>query len=353
MDRTRLQEFRCCAWRTVSYRAAEMAAARADVEGRHSDDSIVTSCQRLEAYGFGNCDCGAPEQLRGYAALERLAAVAAGLESVVLGEDQVTGQVRGAFATSSGDLRAAFDLAISAARALRAETKFDSHAGHLLDKALRLSTMEPTGTLLVLGVGAMGKLVAERGVELGFDVTVAARRLPDTPVAGTFVELANVPGLQRFDVIVGCLGSGAGEIAPRVLPAARLLIDLGTPRNFSVLSGPGVVAISDMLDDEHSRPHAMARRKRLRDRLGVILDGRIARLREDSRSPVGSLRAEVEAIRKQEVERAKRLHPDVPAEVLEAVTRSLIDKVFHAPTSRMRSLEDDSLARELAALFEK
>ncbi|MGE0598518.1 MAG: hypothetical protein AB7J35_01665 [Dehalococcoidia bacterium] len=353
MNRAQLEEFRCCAWRTVSYRAAEMAAARADLEGGHAGDAIVTSCQRLEAYGFGECGCDAPEQLRGYAALERLAAVAAGLESVVLGEDQVTGQVRSAFAHVSGDLRAGFDLAISAARALRAETKFDSHAGHLLDKALRLSTVQPGGSLLVLGVGAMGKLVAERGVELGFDVTVAARRVPEQPVAGAFVELANVPGLPRFDVIVGCLGSGAGEIAPRVLPAARLLIDLGTPRNFSVLSGPGVVAISDMLEDEHSRPHSMAKRRRLRQRLGNILDARIARLQEDSRSPIGALRAQVEAIRKEEVERAMRLHPDVPEAVLEAVTRSLIDKVFHAPTSRMRGLQNDELARELAALFER
>ncbi len=91
MKRAQLDDFRCCAWRTVSYRAAEMAAARADVEGMHTGDAIVTSCQRLEAYGFGPCACDAPDRLTGYAALERLAAVAAGLESVVLGEDQVTG----------------------------------------------------------------------------------------------------------------------------------------------------------------------------------------------------------------------------------------------------------------------
>ncbi|MGB4861831.1 MAG: hypothetical protein WBO97_05185 [Tepidiformaceae bacterium] len=353
MKRAQLDDFRCCAWRTVSYRAAEMAAARADVEGMHTGDAIVTSCQRLEAYGFGPCACDAPDRLTGYAALERLAAVAAGLESVVLGEDQVTGQVRSAFTTATGDLRATFDVAIAAARTFRAETKFESHAGHLLDKALKLSTIEPGGSLLVLGIGAMGKLIAERGVELGFAVTVAARRTPEAPIAGTFVELADVPGLPRFDVVAGCLGSGAGEIAPRVLPAARLLVDLGTPRNFSVLSGPGVVAIADMLNDEESRPHAMARRARLRARLGVILDRRIARLGEDSRSPIGSLRAEVEAIRKQEVARAQKLHPNVPAEVLDAVTRSLIDKVFHTPTSKMRGIENDALAREVAALFER
>lgn len=345
-----IDSFRACAWRTVSYRAAEMAAARATVEANHPGDAIVVSCQRLEAYGFGTCACDAPDQLTGVAALERLAAVAAGLDSVVLGEDQVIGQVRQAFAATTGPLRRTGDTAIAAARALRAETEFDSHAGHLLDKALSLSTMPPGGRLLVLGVGAMGKLIAERAVELGFEVTVAARREPASH-AGEWVELGHVPGLPRFDVIVGCLGSGAGEIAPRALPAARLLVDLGTPRNFNVPSGPGAVAIADMLADEHSRPHAMARRQRLRERLNAILDERLADAEADSRSTVGALRASVEEIRRREVERARRLHPNVPPEVLEAVTRSLIDKVFHEPTARLKAVEDPALAAELAALF--
>jgi glutamyl-tRNA reductase len=328
-----------------------MAAARASVEGLHPDDAVVTSCQRLEAYGFGACTCGAPEQMSGFAALERLSAVAGGLESVVLGEDQVTGQVRAAFADASGRLRAVADVAIAAARALRAETNFDSHAGHLLDKALRLSTMTPPGQLLVLGVGAMGKLVAERAAELGFQVTVAARREPAGTLPGRFVELGQVPGLPPLDVIVGCLGSGAGEIAPRVLPASRLLIDLGTPRNFNVPSGPGVIAISDMLEDEHQRPHAMARRRALRERLGVILRARLSHAAGDGASPVGALRAEVEAIRRQEVERARRLHPEVDPEVLDRVTRSLVDKVLHRPTARIKALEDEELARQFAAFF--
>ena len=351
MDRATLDRFRCCAWRTVSYSATEMAAARAEMDGDHDGDAIVVSCQRLEAYGFGPCDCPAPERLTGYAALERLAAVSAGLESVVLGEDQITGQVRSAFAETKGDLRAASDVAIGAARALRAETQFDSHAGHLLDKALRLSTMPPGGTLLVLGAGAMGRLVAVRGRELGFTVTMAARRQPEAPFSESFIELGRVPGLGRFDVIVGCLGSGAGEIAPRVLPACRLLIDLGTPRNFAAPSGPGVIAISDMLEDEALRPHATAKRRKLRARLGAILDRRLARAGETSRSPVGALRAEVETIRRQELARARKLHPDVPPEVLDAVTRSLLGKVFHLPTTRIRDLSNESLAQEFAALF--
>jgi glutamyl-tRNA reductase len=241
------------------------------------------------------------------------------------------------------------DTAIAAARAFRQEADLDSHAGHLLDKALRLSTMRPGGRLLVLGVGAMGNLIASRAAELGFAVTIAARRAPADSIF-EFVELGRVPGLPAFDVIVGCLGSGAGEIAPRFLPTARLLIDLGTPRNFNAPSGPGVITIADMLADEEQRPHAMARRARLRKRLNQVLAQRVASTREDSRSPAGALRAEIEAIRQQELLRAQKLHPDVPLEVLDAVTRSLIDKVFHRPTRRIRDL-DDEIAREFAALF--
>ncbi|MEO8539681.1 MAG: hypothetical protein ABI577_08065 [bacterium] len=349
MKNSTFENLRCCAWRTVSYRAAEMAAARAEIQAGHPTDGIVVSCQRLEAYGFGTCDCDAPERLSGIDAVERMAAVAAGLESVVLGEEQVMGQVRAAFKDVAGELRAASDLAIGAARTLRSETAFDSHSGHLLDKALRLSTVEPEGRLLVLGVGAMGRLVAERGAALGFAVTVAGRRAPESlPYA--FVALGEVPALPAFDVIVGCLGSGAGEIAPRVLPTARLLIDLGTPRNFSVLSGPGLIAISDMLADEEQRPHATAKRSRLRSRLREIIDERLASLATDSQSPVGALRAEIEAIRRTELARYQRLHPDVPAEVLDAITRSLIEKVMHRPTTRLKAL-DDATAREFSSLF--
>lgn len=342
--------FRTCAWRTVSYRAAEMAATRALVEAQHPHDALVISCQRLEAYGFGPCSCGAPEQVTGWRALSRLAAVAAGLESVVLGETQIMGQVRQAFATAEGPLRRTGDAAVAAARGLRSETRFTSHSGHLLDRALRLSTIPRRGQLLVLGAGTMGKLVAERAAELGFVVTVASRRRPEA-LPGDWVELGRVPGLGGFDVIAGCLGSGAGEIAPRALPPARLLIDLGTPRNFNAPSGPGVVTIADMLADEAGRPHAVARRKQLRTRLDEILTAHLDSAATDSRSAVGAFRASIEDVRRQEVARASRIHPDVSPEVFDAITKSLVDKLFHAPTARLRASQDGVFAAELAGLF--
>lgn len=347
-----LADFRCCAWRTVSFRAAEMAAARAEIEGAHPQDAIVMSCQRLEAYGFGECACSAPDHLRGPEALQRLAAVAAGLDSVVLGEDQIMGQVRGAFAAVSTQLRSAGDLAIGAARALRAGTRYGSHAGHLLDRALRLSAVGPGhGTLLVLGAGAMGRLIAARGQELGFDVVVAGRRQPSGSFPWRFVNLGAAIELRRVDVLAGCLGSGAGEIALRVLPQARLVIDLGTPRNFVEPEGPGLVTIADLLASEERLPHSRARRAQLGARLGTLLDERLDHASTDSRSAIGRLRLEVESIRQRELARIRRLHPELPSELLDMITRSLLDQVFHAPTAKLRTWSDPELAEQVADLF--
>jgi glutamyl-tRNA reductase len=329
-----------------------MAAARAEMEGAHPRDAIVMSCQRLEAYGFGQCACGAPDHLYGPEALHRLAAVAAGLDSVVLGEDQIVGQVRAAFANASPGLRATAGIAIGAARALRAETRFESHAGHLLDRALRLSSIQPAGgTLLVLGAGAMGRLIAARGQELGFDVAVAGRRQPAGPFPWRFVELGAAIELRRVDILCGCLGSGAGEIALRVLPQARLVIDLGTPRNFVEPEGPGLVTIADLLRSEETRPHSQARRAELRTRLEAILAERLEHARTDGRSAVGRLRLEVETTRRRELARIQRLHPELPSEVLDTITRSLIDQVFHPATARLRGADDPELAQRVAELF--
>ncbi|MBE0608508.1 MAG: hypothetical protein IH609_03960 [Dehalococcoidia bacterium] len=347
-----LADFRCCAWRTVSFRAAEMAAARAEIEGAHPEDAIVMSCQRLEAYGFGECACSAPDHLRGPEALHRLAAVAAGLDSVVLGEDQIMGQVRSSFAAVSPRLRSAGDLAIGAARALRSETRFDSHAGHLLDRALRLSAVDPGhGTLLVLGAGAMGRLIAARGQELGFDVVVAGRRQPAEGFPWRFVELGAAIELRRVDVLAGCLGSGAGEIALRVLPQARLVIDLGTPRNFVEPEGPGLVTIADLLTSEERLAHSRARREELGARLATLLDERVDHAGTDSRSAIGRLRLEVESVRRREMARIRRLHPELSPELLDTITRSLLDQVFHLPTARLRAGGDPVLASQVARLF--
>jgi len=325
------------------------AAARASHGGR----AIVSSCQRLEAFGLTPCDCGSPETWTGDEAVLRLAEVAAGLHSVVLGEEQIIGQVRAAFAGASGPLRGVADLAIAAARQLRRETSFGSHAGHLLDRALRSAGVLPAGTLLVLGAGAMGRLVAQRGSDLGFARVIVASRTEPVGANGwrpEFVPLDAARSLAHVDVIAGCLGSGAGEISFEELPTAALAIDLGTPLNFGDWPGP-LVTIGDLLVDEQSRPHALRRRQELRSRLAEIVAQRSRAARSSSDSAVGALRFEVEKVRQRELARMRRLHPEVAPQTLDLLTRSLVEQIFHRPSMRLRDSSDADFGTEVAALF--
>jgi glutamyl-tRNA reductase len=346
-----------CGWSTVSLTRERVELVEHRAIGNHPGAAVVASCQRIEAYGSEPCACRSPQKWEGAWALQHLAEVAAGLHSVVLGEEQILGQARDAFADASGELRAYGDLAIAAARELRRRTDFNSHAGHLLDRALRLAAIEPAGRLLVLGTGAMARLVAARGRELGFaGVTVAGRTPPRGKAAATwarrFVPLNAIGSLEAVDVVAGCLGSGAPAVALVTLPAVRKLVaDLGTPVNFSGESGVPMVTIATLLADEESRPHAVGRRAELRAQLAGFVERRLGQLTTAGASSVGKLRLDVERVRMRELERMRRLHPEVAPETLDVLTRSLVNQIFHAPSERLRQLDDEALGQRLVALF--
>ena len=271
----------------------------------------------------------------------------------MLGEAQILGQGRRAFDSSGPALQQLGGVAIAAARELRSETAFESHAGHLLDRGLTLAGRAAQGRLLVLGTGAMARLVAERGAEIGFDeVVVAGRRRPARPIVGEFVSLGRIGALAPVTAIAGCLGSGAAAIPLGQLPPSELVLDLGTPRNFEGRAEARVITIAGLLSDEAQRPHAQARRGALRERLAELLDRRLAGQRETSATAVGTLRAAVERARRTELGRLQKRHPEIASETLDAMTRSLLNQILHAPTERLRALGDGELARELAALFE-
>ena len=354
-DLTRL---RACLWETTSLRIVDLSDLGAHA-ARHVPPAIdLASCQRREVYSFDPCGCEAPVRKEGLDALEHLAAVAAGLNSVVLGEEQITAQVRAALAEAHPRVRRLGDIALAAARELRREAGFESHSGHLLDRALRLAAVPAEGRMLVVGTGHMGRLVARRALDIGFDeVIIAGRHRPtgDWFRFGefAFVALSELPSLDPVDVAVGCIASAAGELNPaRDLPAVRsLLLDLGTPRNFTAGADCAELSIADLLAAATADDHGQRRRAALRDRLRAILERRVAMAERDSRSPVGTLRRSVERVRRREVQRAKRLHPEIPAETLDAITRSLVNQVFHEPSQRLLDAAPE-FARQVAALFE-
>lgn len=340
-----LNAFHGCGWDTVRLERPAVTAAELSLLAEHPERAHVISCQRLEAYGLSDCDCDAEERWRGFEAVQHLAEVAAGLHSVVLGESQILGQARGGFVSADPANRALGGIALAAARELRARTNFNSHAGALLDKALRLAGVEASGRVLILGPGQMGRLVALRAEALGFDeVWLAGRSMPVIEGGHAAMRPAlieQIPAMPRFDCIVGCLGSAADEILLESLPATPLALDLGTPRNFGG-SRPGTLLLSlrELVADEHSRPHAMQRRESLRAELRDIVRRRLDYWLETSESTLGRIRADAERARILEVERTLRLHPGMDRKALDAMSRALVNRILQGPSEALRASPD-------------
>ncbi|MGE5597696.1 MAG: hypothetical protein ACM3S1_16855 [Hyphomicrobiales bacterium] len=351
-----METFSACVWEVASFDSERFARAEQAAESHtpQHDALLLATCQRLEAYRFEPCSCDSPVKLRGREALYHLADVAAGLLAAVPGEDQVLGQVRSSLASAPPVFRALGDVALASARQLRRELGLEADAGHVLDSALATLGAQPKGTMLVLGSGHMGRLVARRGLALGFDrVLVGARQRPS---ASWFVDprlswvpLDSVASLEPVQLVAGCLAAGAGELSPASdLPRANYLVDLGTPRNFAPGDIPGVT-IAGLLAIED--PETAGWRRRQSERLHAIVDARLALPETNHRSGVRQLRSEVEAIRQAEVERSAALHRDIDPAVIDQITKSLVNRLFHAPTERLRELGDDGFARQFAELF--
>jgi len=346
-----LKRFTVCIWETTHCQRQSLEATRRAVWEAHPGAGVVETCQRIEAFSLVRCHCGAPLRLSGRAALEHLASLAAGLESAVLGEYQVLGQVRAGLAPLRPHAPW-LDAPIAAARQLRAEAAFTATTGHLLDAALRLTESAGRGSLLVVGAGAAGRDVARRAVALGFaEVTIASRQAPPAiPGVGGWIAFGRLSDAPPSDVVVTCLGSAAEELSPGSLPAASLYVDLGSPPNLaeSVAPSIGLHAIVTSLRADSAE---LARRTALRLRLNELLAARVAASAEDAESPVVRIRREAEAIRQRETARISRLHPDLPPQTVDTITRALVNQLLHAPSERLRQLDDPELASRLAELF--
>lgn len=353
-----LVSFKTCSWPVASVSQSELGAVLEAARSHGPGAAVIESCQRVEAFhDLQSCDCGALSSWTGFDALLRVAEVAAGLHSIALGEEQILGQVRASFAVAGSRLAELGGIAVGAARSLRSEEEFNVHTGHLLDLALHLTGVPAEGRIAVVGAGAVGGLVVRRAVELGFSgVTVVARREPDNAWFDAssmhYVPFGGPVDIDPIDVLVTCLGSAVAPLAAHELPEVRrLAVDLGTPRNIGCVLDAPLLTIADMLAAPASHSHSDARRTALRARLRELLLKRLEMAATDSHSHLGRLRLEVELIRRDEAARIARLHPELSPRAVEAITRSLVNQIFHRPTERLRTLDDPSLGAHLVNLF--
>ena len=189
-----------------------LARSVADRVSTHGDWVLLSTCHRVELYGFGAMpELDARLQVAtGEDAVRHLMRVAAGLESAITGEDEVLHQVREALAQArasrslDGRLHRLFETAIAAGRRARAGRTASS--GNLASSAVAWLQQRSTlagRVVLVVGAGRMGSSLAHAARVAGADITIASR---DSSRAN---RLAQVYGGRGMDL------AGGAELAPK------------------------------------------------------------------------------------------------------------------------------------------
>ncbi|MHB8670040.1 MAG: glutamyl-tRNA reductase [Acidimicrobiales bacterium] len=388
--------------------------ALADLSGRDNlgEAVVLSTCHRTEVYVVAERFHGAVQDVRHFlselaftppeefsdhlytyydeAAVNHLFRVVSGLDSVVLGESEILGQVKAAWerareeGTAGSRLSALFRHALEVGKRARTETGISRHTTSISQAAVAMAA-EHLGTLIgkravLLGAGEMGENMAVALARAGVAEVKVANRSPQRAVElaerlqGSALSLGQVSeALVQADVFL------ASTAAPSVvldesdlLPVMErrdgrplLVVDVAMPRDIdpAVASVEGVT----LLDLEDLRTFAEAGLKeRRREVLGVraIIDEEVERYMELATArqvapAVAALRAHAEAIRSAELDRlATRLGALAveDRELVEALTRRILAKLLHGPTVRLKdaagTVRGERLADSLRDLFE-
>jgi glutamyl-tRNA reductase len=371
-----------------------------------SEVLILSTCNRVEVYGVTEVIAEARRLAFGELCAQRgldLAAaepalytktdaeavrhcfrVAAGLDSMILGEPQILGQVKQAFRLAQGRqsagplLHGLMTQAFAVAKKVRTETEVARHAVSVSFAAVELAKKIFGGlqgkSVLLIGAGKMGELAARYLVDQGvFPLYVAnrtwsralelCRALPGTPVP--FEECREA--LAQVDIVITSTGSPEPVIraddVQRVLHARRsrplFFIDIGIPRDVE----PGVNDLENVfcynLDDLKQVVEAN-RRERFREaqKAEVLVEREVGkflgRLQDLEVVPtIVLLREKFEQIRQGEVAKTLARLPDASPETrasIDALSSAIVNKILHAPTVKLRETSRVGRGRRWAVL---
>lgn len=320
--------------------------------------------------------------------IRHLMRVACGLDSMVLGEPQILGQIKSAYAVAKelgvakAELSRAFQEAFSIAKEVRTDTAIGENPVSVAYAAVTLAEQifSDLGSLhaLLIGAGHTIELVARHLTDRGVrSIVVANRTLQNAVTLGEKfgargVLLSDIPDeLEKADIVVSStnsqlplLGKGAVERAIRKRRhKPMLLVDLAVPRDIE----PEVGQISDAylysVDDIRDviEDNVKSRTLAAEQASAVIERGVEEYLRQlRALNAVATLRAfreKADWTRRLELEKAlKALEKGMPAEqVLEALARSITNKLIHAPSVQMKKASAEGredLVRLTQELFE-
>ena len=369
-------------------KAVERLAARDNVR----EVVLVSTCNRTEVYAVAEKFHGAYADIRDFfcevgdisaddlyphlyshhddAAVMHLFEVAAGLDSAVVGETEILGQVRHAWevAQREGAARTTMNLlfrhAIGVGKRARTETGIARGTASVSHAAVEMA-IERLGGLdgrrvAVIGAGAMGEGIAVALRRSGTGEVVVVNRTPERGDALARRIEGRATGLDQLgvvladtDVAITCTGSGVPIVSRELVDTAMagrterplLLVDIAVPRDIApdVHGAPGVVVLD--LDDlsawaERGREQRQSEVERVRE----IVEEEVERFGLEATALqaaplVAGLRERAEQIRQTEIARhGKHLAhiDDATRELVESITRGLVAKLLHEPSVRLR-----------------
>lgn len=363
-----------------------------------SETFVLATCNRVEVYAIAETFHGGLDdvtsvlarhagcevsELADYlyvyyagAAVEHLFSVAAGLDSMVVGEAQILGQLRQSYAAAddAGTIgKALHELAqqgLRVGKRVHAETDIDAAGASVVSEVLADAEGVLGGlagqSALLIGAGSMGALAASQLKRLGVAEIVVANRtaangerlvesLRDEGVAARTAALSDlVPCLIEADVVVTCTGAVGAVVSAETVSQASasrsghrplLFCDLGLPRD----TAPEVAELPDVtvVDLESLQRRLSGQRgggdvERARAIVAEEVRGYLAAQRSAEVTPtVTALRQRAAEVVNSELLRLDSRLPDLEDGVRDELARTVrrvVDKLLHTPTVRVKQL---------------
>ena len=363
--------------------------------------AILSTCNRTELYCATNEPDAAgdwiaeyhrlsPHEINPYLyklpqrdAVRHMFRVASGLDSMVLGEPQILGQMKQAARTAeeAGTLGALlnklFQRTFAVAKEVRSTTAIGANTVSIAAAAVHLSERIfdsiAAQRILFIGAGEMIELCAAHyGAGKPRQITVANRTLERgralaTRLGGDAIRLDEIgERLANYDIVVSCTASplpilGLGMVERAVKERRHrpvVMVDLAVPRDIetevSQLDDVFLYTLDDLADIVESG---------LESRQAAVLEAEsiiTARVNNfvhwmetrDAVPTIRALRDAAERMRRHEVDRAVKLlaKGEDPLRVMEALSHGLVNKILHAPTAALNNTEAPERA-DLAALL--
>jgi glutamyl-tRNA reductase len=372
-----------------------------------SEAFLLSTCNRTEFYGLSNDNGSAEMYIRkliastkqvdlaahpGYAftlvrleSVRHLLRVAAGLDSLILGESQILGQVRRAHELSLGSgacglmMNRLLQSAILVGRRVRNETALGAGAVSVASAAAELAGKIfrdlSARSVLLIGVGEMGTLTARHMVERGVKkLSIANRTFRKAEelareLSGTALPLDRLDSaLAEADIAISSTGATAPIVSRSLMESIVgkragkpiVIIDIAVPRDFEASIGDmDGVFLHDIDDMNLLVDRNLVKRRAEIPKAETIVeqeaDAFMAWRSSLAAAPIiKKLRERVEDLRSQEVERHRKRFCGADREQVDLLTESLVNKILHSVMSRIREWGDegDLGALRIDALYE-